>query len=79
MKPRRGLTNLGRWIAAPLKDDPSDVPQHARERLASALVPLFGSDAIVWTTDVVDLPCEQNIDPFTWMAPVVVKATLADW
>ena len=27
----------------------------ARNRLAKALIPLFGSDAIVWTTDMAEL------------------------
>jgi len=79
MKPRRGLTNRNHWIAALLQGLPTDVPQHARDRLANALVPLFGSDAIVWTTDMADLPREQAIDLLVWMAQVLVKATLADW
>ena len=79
LKPRRGLTNRGRWIAALLEGLPSDVPQHARDRLANVLVPLFGSDAIVWTTDMADLPREQAIDLLAWMAQVLVKATLAGW
>ena len=78
-KPRRGLTNRGRWIAALLECLPSDVPQDARDRLANALVPLFGSDAIVWTTDMADLPRDQAIDLLAWMAQVLVKATLAGW
>jgi AcrR family transcriptional regulator len=79
MKPRRGLTSRGRWIAALLDGLPSTVPQHARDRLAKALIPLFGSDAIVWTTDMADLPREQAIDLLAWMAQVLVRATLADW
>lgn len=79
MEPRRGLTNRGRWIAALLEGLPSDVPQQARDRLANALIPLFGSDAIVWTTDLADLPREQAIDLLAWIAQVLVKATLAGW
>jgi AcrR family transcriptional regulator len=79
VQPRRGLTNRGRWIAALLEGLPTDVPPHARDRLASALVPLFGSDAIVWTTDIVGLPRDQAIDLLAWMAQVLVKATLAGW
>jgi AcrR family transcriptional regulator len=79
VKPRRGLTNRGRWIAALLEGLPSDVPQHARDRLANALIPLFGSDAVVWTTDMADLPPEEAIDLLAWMAQVLVKATLAGW
>jgi AcrR family transcriptional regulator len=76
---RRGLTNRGRWIAALLESLPSDVPEDARDRLAKALVPLFGSDAIVWTTDMAGLSREQAIDLLAWMAQVLVKATLAGW
>ncbi len=79
LKPRRGLINRGRWIAALLEGLPSDIPQQARDRLANALLPLFGSDAIVWTTDLADLPREQAIDLLAWMAQVLVKATLAGW
>jgi AcrR family transcriptional regulator len=74
--PRRGLTNRGRWIEALLKGLPSDVPPHARERLAAALVPLFGSDAVVWTTDMAGLSREQAVEVLAWMAQVLVAATL---
>ncbi len=79
MQPRRGLINRGRWIAALLAGLPSDVPPHARDRLANALIPLFGSDAIVWTTDLAGLPRDQAIDLLAWMAQALVKATLAGW
>lgn len=78
-KPRRGLTNRGRWIADLLEGLPSDVPPHARKRLAKTLIPLFGSDAIVWTTDMAELSREEAIDLLAWMAQVLVKATLAGW
>jgi AcrR family transcriptional regulator len=78
-KPRRGLTNRGRWIAELLEGLPSDVPPHARERLANALIPLFGSDAIVWTTDMAELSRQEAIEVLTWMAQALVKATLAGW
>jgi hypothetical protein len=55
---------------------PSDVPSAARDRLAAALVPLFGSDAVVWTTDMADLPREEAIDLLAWMARVLIAATL---
>ena len=73
VNPRRGLSNRGRWIAALLEGLPSDVPQRARDRLANALVPLFGSDAIVWCTDMADLAREQAIDLLAWMAQALVK------
>ncbi len=79
VKRRRGSTNRGRWIATLLERLPSDVPRDARDRLANALVPLFGSDAIVWTTDMADLRQEQAVDLLAWMAQVLVKATLAGW
>ena len=37
VKPRRGLTNRGRWIGALLEGLPSDVPPGARERLRCPL------------------------------------------
>jgi AcrR family transcriptional regulator len=79
IQPRRGLINRGRWIAALLEGLPSDVPQPARDRLANALIPLFGSDAIVWTTDIAELPPDQAIDLLAWMAQALVNATLAGW
>ncbi len=79
MTPRRGLTNRGHWIAALLEGLPSDVPADARSRLAKALVPLFGSDAVVWTTDMANLSREQAIELLVWIAQVLVRATLAGW
>jgi len=76
VKPRRGLTNRGRWIGALLEGLPSDVPPGARERLASALIPLFGSDAVVWTTDMAELPRDEAIELLAWMARVLVAATV---
>ncbi len=76
VKPRRGLTNRGRWIRALLEDLPSDVPPAARDRLATALIPLFGADAVVWTTDIADLPREKAIELLVWMAKVLIAATL---
>lgn len=55
-RPRRGVTNRGRWIAALLEGLPAGVPPAARDCLAAALVPLFGADAVVWTTDIARLP-----------------------
>jgi AcrR family transcriptional regulator len=78
-QPRRGLTNRGRWIAALLQGLPADVPPAARERLAAALIPLFGSDAVVWTSDIAQLPREQAIDLLAWMAQALISATVAGW
>lgn len=79
VQPRRGLTNRGRWIATLLEDLPTDVPPAARDRLAAALVPLFGSDAIVWTTDIAQLPREQAIELLVWMAQALIASTIAGW
>ena len=76
VKPRRGLTNRGRWIGALLEGLPRDVPPAARERLAAALIPLFGSDAVVWTTDMAELPRDEAIELLAWMAKVLIAATV---
>ena len=76
VKPRRGLTNRGRWIGALLEGLPGDVPPAARERLAAALIPLFGSDAVVWTTDMAELPRDEAIELLAWMARVLIAATV---
>jgi len=76
VKPRRGLTNRGRWIGALLEGLPSDVPPAARERLAAALIPLFGSDAVVWTTDMAELARDEAIELLAWMARVLIAATV---
>jgi len=78
-EPRRGLTNRGRWISALLEGLPSDVPPAARDRLATALIPLFGSDAVVWTTDMAQLPRDKAIELLAWMAQALIAATLAGW
>ncbi|HET6908767.1 MAG TPA: TetR/AcrR family transcriptional regulator [Mycobacteriales bacterium] len=78
-RPRRFMTNRDRWISALLQSLPDDVPAAARDRLASALTPLFGSDAIVWTTDMAGLSREQAIDLLEWMARALIAATLHDW
>lgn len=76
VKPRRGLTNRGHWIGALLEGLPSDVPPAARERLAAALIPLFGSDAVVWTTDMAELPRDEAIELLAWMARALIAATV---
>ena len=79
VRPRRGLTNRDRWIGALLEGLPPDVPPAARERLAAALIPLFGSDAVVWTTDMADLPRDEAIELLAWMARVLIAATVEGW
>ncbi len=74
--PRRGATNRDRWIANLLDGLPKRVTAGQRRRLAAPLVPLFGADAIVWTTDIADLDQQEALDVLTWMAAVLVQATL---
>lgn len=76
---RRFMTNRDRWIKSLLQGLPSDVPAPARDRLAAALTPLFGSDAIVWTTDMAGLSRDQAVDLLVWMARALIAATLHDW
>ncbi|HTR69451.1 MAG TPA: TetR/AcrR family transcriptional regulator [Mycobacteriales bacterium] len=78
-RPRRFMTNRDRWISALLDGLPSDVPAPARDRLAAALTPLFGSDAIVWTTDMAGLSRDQAVELLEWMARALIAATLNDW
>lgn len=78
-RPRRFMTNRDRWINALLQGLPDDVPTPARDRLAAALTPLFGSDAIVWTTDMAGLSRDQAVDLLEWMARALIAATLHDW
>ena len=73
---RKGITNRGAWIAELLADLPSSVPASARRRLAAALVPLIGADAVVWTKDVADLNRDQALDVMAWMAHTLISATI---
>ncbi len=50
------------------EDRPGDAQPQVRDRLAKALIPLLGSDAIVWTTDVADLRRDRAIDLLTCLA-----------
>ncbi len=74
--PRRGNTNRDTWIATLLEQLPKHVPQAARDRLAVALVPLFGADAVVWSTDIAELDRDTALDVMAWMAASLVQATL---
>ncbi len=75
---RRPRTSRDRWIAALLSDLPDTVPTEARERLAIALIPLFGADAVVWLTDMAGLQREAALQQLEWMARTLVAATLAE-
>jgi len=76
--PRRGNTNRDTWIANLLEGLPDHVSQAARDRLAVALVPLFGADAVVWSTDIAQVDQDIAVDVMAWMAAVLVQATLDD-
>lgn len=74
---RRGHTSRGRWIASLLEGLPDHVTPAARRRLAAALTPLFGADAVVWTSDIAALPREEALAVLEWTARTLVEATLA--
>jgi len=77
----RGLSRTGRlnrhhWIDQALTDLPAHVTAEDRKRLELALLPLFGADAVVWTTEVAQLDREAAIDQLAWMARTVVGAVV---
>jgi AcrR family transcriptional regulator len=73
---RRASTNRDTWIATLLQGLPAHVSQEARDRLAIALTPLFGADAVIWSTDVAGVDRETALDVMAWMAAALVRATL---
>jgi len=73
---RRGKLRRTRWIDGLLADLPDSVEQDTRRRLAAALLPLFGADAIVWTADVAGLDREAALDILAWTASTLVRAVL---
>src|SRR5215472_6747659 len=73
---RRGKLPRTRWIDGLLADLPDGVEQDTRRRLAAALLPLFGADAIVWTADVAGLDRETALDVLPWIASTLVRAVL---
>ncbi|BBH18451.1 hypothetical protein Back2_27380 [Nocardioides baekrokdamisoli] len=74
---RVGKLNRGRWIDSVLADLPPDIDPETRQRLTNALMPLFGADAVVWTTDAAELDRDQAIDQLRWTAETLVRAVLA--
>jgi hypothetical protein len=76
---RHGSTNRDRWIGALLQGLPDDVPRATRDRLAASLIPLFGADAVVWTTDMAQLPRDEAIELLAWMAQALITAALNGW
>jgi AcrR family transcriptional regulator len=73
---RRASTDRGTWIATLLEGLPAHVPQEARDRLSIALIPLFGADAVIWSTDIAGVDRETALDVMAWMAAALVQATL---
>ena len=75
---RHGKLRRAQWIEGLLADLPGSVEQDTRRRLAAALLPLFGADAIVWTTDVAGLDREAALDVLAWTASTLVRAVLGE-
>ena len=76
---RRGKMRRGQWIQDRLLNYlPDSVTAEHRTRLAAALTPLFGSDAVVWTKDAAELDQEQSLDVMAWIARTLVEATIRD-
>jgi AcrR family transcriptional regulator len=73
---RRASTNRDTWIATLLDHLPDHVPQEARDRLSIALTPLFGADAVIWSTDIAGADRETALDVMAWMAAALVQTTL---
>jgi AcrR family transcriptional regulator len=73
---RRASTNRDTWIATLLEGLPAHVPQEARDRLSIALTPLFGADAVVWSTDIAGVDRDTALDVMAWMAAALVRATV---
>lgn len=69
---------LGRfeWIDTALSDLPASVPRAERRKLRTALLPLFGADAIIWTVDVAGLDRKQAVDQLVWTAHALVQSVL---
>ena len=75
---RKGRMQRGRWIDDLLTALPASVTPTERARLAAALTPLFGADAVVWTRDAADLDTPNAIEVLVWMARTLIAAALAD-
>jgi AcrR family transcriptional regulator len=76
--PRKARMQRDRWIAELLTGLPPHVPRATRTRLAAALTPLFGSDAVVWTRDAADLTVSDAVDTLIWMARALITAALTE-
>lgn len=76
---RRGKMRRRQWIEDGLLNYlPDSVTAEHRTRLAAALTPLFGSDAVVWTQDAAEVDQQQSLDLMAWIARTLVEATIRD-
>lgn len=73
---RRDKLRRQGYIDVALRDLPDTVDPQTRHRLSTALLALFGSDAIVWTTDIGGLDRDEAIDLLAWTAHTLVTAVL---
>jgi AcrR family transcriptional regulator len=73
---RQGRTSRHRWIATLIDSLPADVSTADRRRLSAAMNALFGSDAVVWTTDMAGLDRAEAIDVLDWMARTLTASVL---
>jgi hypothetical protein len=68
-----------RWIAELLSSLAAHVTPSTRNRLAAALTPLFGSDAVLWTRDTADLTVSRRRRQLGPDGPrVLITAALAE-
>lgn len=76
---RQGKLRRSQWIEdSLLRYLPAYVTDVQRRRLASALIPLFGSDMVVWTADAAELTRQESLDVIAWTARSLVETTLAE-
>lgn len=76
---RQGKLRRSQWIEdSLLRYLPDYVPNEQRRRLISALIPLFGSDMVVWTADAAELTRDEALDVIAWTARSLVETTLAE-
>lgn len=76
---RQGKMRRSQWIEdSLLRHLPDYVTDDQRRRLALALIPLFGSDMVVWTADAAELERDEALEVIAWIARSLVEATLAE-
>lgn len=76
---RQGKMRRSQWIEdSLLRYLPGYATNDQRRRLSSALIPLFGSDMVVWTADAAELSRDEALDVIAWIARSLVEATLAE-